>query len=212
MVRTFSFITSVASFISAGCSIFFTGATSFNFIKEIDLMGENESVQFARDIFILSYLCSGINFTDIANLKPGNIIDNRLQYIRQKTGKKISLQLSPDANQIIRRHQKTTAQSGYLFPILDIKTHKTAIQKQNRIHKVLGKTDKGLKRIAELTEINISLTTYVARHSFATVLKKSGVNVALISEALGHSDLATTQIYLGSFENEQIDAVMQYLL
>jgi site-specific recombinase XerD len=181
-------------------------------IKAIDLTCENEFVQFARDIFVFSYLCGGINFTDIANLKHENIIDNRLQYIRQKTGKKISLQLSPEAIQILKDHMATSAKRSYLFPILDINIHKTAIQKQNRIHKVLGKTDKGLKRIAELARINISLTTYVARHSFATVLKKSGVNVALISEALGHSDLATTQIYLGSFENEQIDSAMQYLL
>jgi site-specific recombinase XerD len=181
-------------------------------IKDIDLTGESESIQFTRNIFVFSYLCGGINFTDIANLKPENIIANRMQYIRQKTGKKISLQLSPEANQILEYHQQTRVQSGYLFPILDIKTHTTAIQKQNRIHKLLGKTDKGLKRIAKLCGININLTTYVARHSFATVLKKSGVNVSLISEALGHSDLTTTQIYLGSFENEQIDSAMQYLL
>lgn len=53
---------------------------------------------------------------------------------------------------------------------------------------------------------------HVARHSFASVLKKSGVNIALISEALGHSDIATTQIYLDSFDNEQIDAAMKNLL
>ena len=90
-------------------------------------------------------------------------------------------------------------------------THITALQKQNRIHKILGKTDKGLKRIAELAKISVNLTSYVARHSFATVLKKSGVNVGLISEALGHSDLATTQIYLDSFENSQIDEAMKFL-
>lgn len=181
-------------------------------IKNIDLFGEKESVQFARDIFVFSYLCGGINFTDIANLKSENIINNRLSYIRQKTGKKISLQLSPNASQIILNYWQLADKSGYIFPILDQRTHKTAIQKQNRIHKLLGKTDKGLKRIAEICKIKINLTTYVARHSFATVLKKSGVNISLISEALGHSDLATTQIYLDSFENEQIDEAMQNLL
>ena len=60
--------------------------------------------------------------------------------------------------------------------------------------------------------IGVNLTTYVARHSFATILKNSGVNIALISEALGHSDLATTQIYLDSFENSQIDDAMKNLL
>lgn len=181
-------------------------------IKNIDLKGESESIQFTRDIFVFSYLCGGINFTDIANLKHENIVDNRLQYIRQKTGKKINLQLSPEASQIINGYQQITVQSGYLLPILDIKTHKTAIQKQNRIHKILVKTNEGLKRIAELAKINMNLSTYVARHSFATILKNSGVNIALISEALGHSDLATTQIYLGSFENEQINIALQNLL
>jgi site-specific recombinase xerD len=56
------------------------------------------------------------------------------------------------------------------------------------------------------------LTTYVARHSFATVLKRSGVNVAIISEALGHTSLSTTQFYLDSFDNEQIDDAMKNLL
>ncbi len=181
-------------------------------IKNIDLSGEQESVQFAKDVFVFTYFCGGINFTDLANLKPENIIDNRLQYIRQKTGKKISLQLSAEANQIILSYQHQTIQSGHLFPVLNKSTHITALQKQNRIHKILGKTDKGLKRIAELAKISVNLTSYVARHSFATVLKKSGVNVGLISEALGHSDLATTQIYLDSFENSQIDEAMKLLL
>ena len=56
------------------------------------------------------------------------------------------------------------------------------------------------------------ITFHVARHTFATVLKRSGVNIAIISESLGHSDLSTTQIYLDSFENSQIDAAMQNLL
>ena len=54
--------------------------------------------------------------------------------------------------------------------------------------------------------------TYVARHSFATVLKRSGVNISIISEALGHTNLSTTQYYLDSFENEQIDEAMKNLL
>lgn len=76
----------------------------------------------------------------------------------------------------------------------------------------MSKVNSNLKLIAIQLGLNTNLTTYVARHSFATVLKKSGVNIALISEALGHSDLATTQIYLDSFDNEQIDDAMKNLL
>ncbi|MCE4565203.1 site-specific integrase [Maribellus sp. CM-23] len=181
-------------------------------IIKVNLSKEKESVQLARDIFIFSYLCSGINFTDIANLQPDNISGNQMQYIRQKTGKKINVLLIPDTIKIIEKYSIATPQTGHIFPILDKRIHKTAQQKRNRIHKVLGRTGKGLKRIAELCKITTNLSTYVARHSFATVLKNSGVSIALISEALGHSALSTTQIYLDSFENKQFNEAMKHLI
>ena len=174
-------------------------------------IGKQQYVQLSKDIFIFSYLCGGINFTDIANLTKDNIIEGkRLHYISQKTGKLIKLGLSEEALQIIRRY--AVESKGYLFPILNTQLHKTPLQKQNRIHKMLGKVNKNLKLLAAQFGVEANLTTYVARHSFASVLKKSGVNIALISEALGHSDLTTTQIYLDSFDNEQIDAAMKNLL
>ena len=181
-------------------------------IMNVDLTGERGYIQFAKEVFVFSYLCGGINFTDLSNLKAENIAENRLVYVRQKTGKKISLQISPEAQKIIIKYEQADLKSGFIFPILDKRIHKTPIQIQNRIHKVLGKIDIGLKRVAELAGVSVNLTTYVARHSFATVLKKSGVSIPLISEALGHSDLATTQIYLDSFDNSQIDEAMKNLL
>lgn len=181
-------------------------------IMKLDLSDGNDSIKFSRDVFIFTYLCGGINFSDIANLKQENIVNGRIQYIRQKTGKLISIHLSEEARNILSLYKGATDVSGYLFPILDIRVHKTAKQKQNRIHKILGKIDKDLKLIADKCAIEQNLTTYSARHSFATVLKNSGVNVALISEALGHSDFTTTQIYLDSFENKQIDEAMRNLL
>ena len=178
----------------------------------VDLSKEQFYIQFSRDIFIFSYLCGGINFTDIANLKLCNLIDNKLVYIRKKTKKKISTPLSNEALQIIQKYADGKSKpSDYIFLILDA-THKTEVQRCNRIHKVLGKVNPALKKVAQLAGLKVNLTTYVARHSFATVLKNSGVNIALISETLGHSDLATTQIYLDSFENSQIDEAMKNLL
>jgi site-specific recombinase XerD len=170
-------------------------------------------IQFSRDIFIFSYLCGGINFTDIASLKIGNLIDDKLVYIRKKTKKKISTPLSAEALQIIKKYAANkTKSSNYIFPIFDDTVHKTEIQKYNRTHKIIGKINPSLKKAAELSGINANLTTYVARHSFATVLKNSGVNVELISETLGHSDIATTQIYLDSFESAQIGEALKNLL
>ena len=180
------------------------------FTKEVDNIGKRQYVQLSKDIFIFSYLCGGINFTDIANLTKANITNGRLHYIRQKTGKLIKLGISEEAMQIIKKYESES--KGYLFPILNTNIHKTPLQKQNRIHKMLGKINKNLKLIATQLNVDANMTTYVARHSFASVLKKSGVSIALISEALGHSDLCTTQVYLDSFDNEQIDTAMQNLL
>ena len=180
------------------------------FTKEVDNIGKRQYVQLSKDIFIFSYLCGGINFTDIANLTKANITTGRIHYIRQKTGKLIKLGISEEAMQIIKKYESES--KGYLFPILNANIHKTPLQKQNRIHKMLGNVNKNLKLIAAQLNVDANMTTYVARHSFASVLKKSGVSIALISEALGHSDLSTTQVYLDSFDNEQIDAAMQNLL
>lgn len=186
-------------------------ADVLKFSTDVHSIGKQQYVQLSKDIFIFSYLCGGINFTDIANLTKDNIIEGkRLHYIRQKTGKLIKLGLSEEALKIIKRY--AVESKGYLFPILNAQLHKTALQKQNRIHKMLGKVNKNLKLLAAQLGVEANLTTYVARHSFASVLKKSGVNIALISEALGHSDLTTTQIYLDSFDNEQIDNAMKNLL
>ena len=180
------------------------------FVDDSQPIGQKRYVQLSKDIFMFSYLCGGINFTDIANLTRANIVNGRLEYIRQKTHKLIKIGIPDEAMRIIKKYEAES--TGYLFPILNNKVHKTALQKQNRIHKMRGKVNYNLKVLGKRLGIEISVTTYVARHSFASVLKKSGVNIAIISEALGHSDLATTQIYLDNFDNEQMDDAMKNLL
>ena len=145
----------------------------------------------------------------LADIAPEYL--GRIRYIRKKTGKEISFPLSDAGKEIIRKYSKPDATSpDYIFPMLDRKIHRTEMQRKNRIHKVIGHVNKQLKVLGEMAGIE-HLTTYVARHSYATVLKRAGVSVELISETLGHSDLSTTQIYLDSFENSQIDKAMENL-
>lgn len=146
----------------------------------------------------------------MAHLRRSNIISNRIVYKRHKTGKQISFLLQHYALEIMQRYENCN--NDYIFPILDDSIHTTAEQRFRRIKKVTYVANKNLKKIGESINISIPLTTYCARHSFATILKRSGINVAIISEALGHSDLKTTQIYLDSFENSQIDEAMKNLL
>ena len=138
-------------------------ADVLKFSTDVHSIGKQQYVQLSKDIFIFSYLCGGINFTDIANLTKDNIIEGkRLHYIRQKTGKLIKLGLSEEALQIIKRY--AVESKGYLFPILNAQLHKTPLQKQNRIHKMLGKVNKNLKLLAAQLGVEANLTTYVAKH------------------------------------------------
>ena len=170
-------------------------------------------LSLGRDLFLFSYLSCGINLTDMARLRYCDVFEGRLSYHRQKTGKLISFQLQPMALDIIDKYRKPEATpNDYVFPILDRKVHKTAVQIRDKVRKANKAANKALHRIGEQLGIPIDLTTYVARHSYATVLKRSGVSTAIISESLGHSSERVTQIYLDSFENSQIDEAMKNLL
>lgn len=175
----------------------------------LNYQGKTPMECFAIDLFTFSYLTAGINFGDIARLTKDNVLENRLVYVRKKTQKQIKIPLQEQAKSLI--HKYGTAENPYLFPILS-NFHRTEQQKVNRIHKIISKVNRALKQIGEELNISIDLTTYVARHSFATVLKRSGVSTSLISEALGHSSERVTQIYLDSFGNDQMDNAMKNLL
>ena len=181
-------------------------------LKNYDTSQTTQIRAFAHDIFVFSYLSGGISFVDIANLTAENIAENRLVYKRQKTGGNINLKLSDEATKIIHKYNDYQQNGLYLFPILHIDRHKTPMQKRNRVHKVCHQVNEELRDMGKELKMTCDVTTYVARHSFATVLKKSGVNIGIISESLGHSDLKTTQIYLDSFENTQIDNALKNLL
>ena len=178
-------------------------------LSVLNYQGQTPLECLAIDLFTFSYLAAGINFGDIARLTKDNILENRLIYIRKKTQKQIKVSLQEQAIKLIQKY--SMPDNPYLFPILS-NFHKTEQQKVNRIHKIIAKVNKSLKEIGERLNIPIDLTTYVARHSFATVLKRSGVNTTLICEALGHSSERVTQIYLDSFGNDQMEDAMKNLL
>lgn len=168
----------------------------------------NRYMRFPIDIFAFTYYCGGINFVDIAHLTKANIVDGRLIYKRQKTKKLIKIPLQPQAVALIEKYSSDDSQ--YLFPILS-DFHKTDIQQANRIHKVISKVNERLKQIGNALNLPITLTTYVARHSQATVMKRAGVSTAVIREIMGHSSERVTQIYLDSFDNEQVDNALKSL-
>ena len=143
---------------------------------------DNRFMRLPIDLFAFTYYMGGINFVDIANLTQKNIIDNRLVYKRSKTGKLIKLPLVPQAVELIKKYHSKN--NPYLFPIFSNR-HKTEQEKANRLHKVITKVNKRLKQIGEELGIPIPITTYVARHSQATIMKKAGISTAIIGQIMG---------------------------
>jgi integrase len=168
----------------------------------------------AQQYFLFIYYGQGINVVDIAHLKWSNIINDRIFYKRAKTGGELNFKLNNPALAIIEYWKPITKfqSDSYIFPILNANVHVTPTQQYNRIHKVLTRVNQDLKAIGKEAGIETPLTSYVARHTFATVLKRSGVSTAIISESMGHQTEAITQTYLKSFENSIIDEAMENLL
>lgn len=166
-------------------------------IVEIDLNHDKE-LDFARDIFMFSFYNRGICFIDIFYLTNQDVNNGRVEYKRKKTKQLFSIKLTQQAKEIINKY-KLSVEGDYVFPILnaedEYKSYKTGLRLLN----------KRLKRIGEALEFGKPLTSYVARHSWATIAKRSGISTSIISEGLGHDSELTTQIYLDSFENKTLD-------
>lgn len=166
-----------------------------------------EATEHYRDLWFFSYLCNGININDLLKLKFSNIDGDEIHFYRSKTihtsreKKEIEALLTPEMKQIIEKWGNSDKkQNNYIFPFLDGYT--TPLEQKKRIQDVTRRINKRLKIIGDALGIS-GISTYTARHSFASVLKRSGANIAYISESLGHSDLKTTENYLASFEKEE---------
>jgi integrase len=170
---------------------------------------EGSMEEMAKDYWIFIYLCNGLNVKDLCQLKHKNIQGNVLLYERAKTkrsknnGEKITVSLKSQAKDIISKWgQVSISPETYVFPHLQKGI--TADRERKIIQQVTKNVNKYMKRIAVKLELNKEVTTYFARHSFATVLRNSGASTEFISEALGHSSMKTTQSYLAGFEQETI--------
>jgi site-specific recombinase XerD len=169
---------------------------------------DNPVEHFYRDLWLFSYLCNGMNMKDICWLKYSNIHGDHIHFRRAKTintnrnSKPIDIIISPEVKQIIDRWgNKPELPDSYIFPFL--KDDQTYKKKHAIVAQAVQMTNQYIKRVATKVGIESNITTYTARHSFATVLKRSGVNVTFISDALGHTNIKTTENYLDSFEDEQ---------
>jgi integrase len=162
----------------------------------------------SRDMWVFSYLCNGINVRDIARLKYSNIKNDRIVFVRAKTERtsRNSIQgivaiITDEVKSIINKWgNKPGLADQYIFPILE--EGLTPEQELARVKQETKQINKYIDKIAVELKINQKVTSYSARHSYSTILKRSGASIEFISEQLGHKDTKTTRSYLDSFEDD----------
>ena len=158
--------------------------------------------QRAKDFFFLSFYLMGASFVDVAFLKVKNISAGRIEYKRQKTGRLHSIPISLPLQVLLDKYLSGKGKEDYILNV--IKSDDLRRQVIN-VRDELFRVNKSLKEIGALCGIEATLTSYVARHSYATIAKYKGVPTAIISEALGHTSEGVTQVYLDSFDKEVMD-------
>ena len=165
-----------------------------------------KSLDYARDIFMFSFYTRGMSFVDMAFLRKKDLRNGFLSYRRKKTDQQLLIKWEKPMNDIIRKYD--TSHTPYLLPIIHDTEKDERKQYLNAAHLVNSK----LKQIGKLLGIATPLTTYVARHAWASIAKSKKVSLSVISEAMGHDSESTTRIYLASFDTSATDKANRMIM
>lgn len=157
-------------------------------------------LKFARDLYLFSFYAQGMAFVDIVLLKKSDIYNGVLTYSRHKSKQFIRIAVTPQMQELMDKYE---TEGKYVFPI--IRDNSSSEYTQYRL--ALGRINRHLKRIAAMIDVKIPLTTYTARHTWATLARDCGAPVSVISAGLGHTSEEMTRIYLKEFDVSQLDKV-----
>lgn len=163
-------------------------------------LASKPKLDFARDLFIFSFLTRGMAFIDIANLKKENILNGNIVYKRHKTNIRLCVRIEKEIQRIINKYQSHS--SEYIFPILNNEQRECSF---HNYFYALNNQNRYLRKLSSMINSRHSLSTYTPRHSWATIARNSGVPINIISDGLGHTSERTTRIYLGILDNVLID-------
>lgn len=164
-------------------------------LMKLNLEG-NSRLEFARDIFLFCVYMQGMPFADVAYLTKKQIQNNHITYQRRKTNRRLTVSIHPRAQEIIDKYRNDDPNCPYLFPIL----YNPQKGKTVKYESALRVYNKRLDEIAGILDFEHPLSSYVARHTWASLARKYGVKDNIISEAMGHSHIGITMIYLASLD------------
>lgn len=167
-------------------------------IRKLDLTADNQ-LDYARDMFLMSFYLRGMSFIDMAFLKKTDLKHGSVIYRRRKTGQRLIIGWTNEMQLLLDKYPVNPTQ--YLLPII-----KSTGVKERYAYKNAGdKINYNLKRVGEMAGLNIPLTMYVARHSWASAAKAKGIPISVISEGMGHDSEMTTRIYLATLDTSVVD-------
>lgn len=163
-------------------------------------------MDYARDVFMFSFYTRGMSFVDMAFLKKKDLQNGILSYRRHKTGQQLFIKWEKPMQELIEKYD--TSGSPYLLPIIKSNGKEERQQYKSEAHRI----NANLKKIGERLGLSIPLTTYVARHGWASIAKSKNIPIATISEAMGHDSETTTRIYLASLDTSIVDKANSLIL
>ena len=167
---------------------------------------EGGPLAFARDMFLFSFYTRGMSFVDMAYLRKTDLKNGTLAYRRRKTGQLLQIRWEPCMQEILERHE-ATAESEFLLPIITDPSggRRQYVQASHRINR-------NLKAIGTAAGLAAPLSMYVARHTWASIARSRHIPLSVISDGMGHDSEATTQIYLASIDNCEIDKANRLII
>lgn len=174
-------------------------------IRDLDL-SLYPVMDYARDIFMFSFYTRGMSFVDMAFLKKKDLQNGILSYRRHKTHQQLFIKWEKPMQELIDKYDTTV--SPYLLPIIKCNGKDERRQYKNEAHRI----NNNLKKIGKRLGLGIPLTTYVARHGWASIAKSKNIPIATISEAMGHDSETTTRIYLASLDTSVVDKANSLIL
>ena len=174
-------------------------------IKNLDLSLQ-ASLDFARDMFLFSFYTRGMSFIDMAYLKKKDLSNGILSYRRRKTGQQLFIRWEKCMQEIVCKYDNP--RSEFLLPIIKRADKDNRLQYQSTLRFV----NNHLKSIVALLNLEIPISMYTARHSWASIAKSKNIPISVISEGMGHDSEMTTQIYLASLDNAVVDRANAQIL
>lgn len=168
-------------------------------------LSDDPSLDLARDVFLFCIYTQGMAFVDVAHLTTRNLSRGLLTYRRRKTGQPLTVELLPCAQAILCKYKNRVGESPHLLPLLYCAGSGSAV----KYGTALREYNRRLRQISDRMELDIPLSSYVARHTWASIAKWSGVKETVISEAMGHTNTETTAIYLASLDSAVVGAANQ---